>query len=522
MKKMWNIAIEPNVLPGVNIEPILGEMAWHSITKDSTILDVSRDHLQSILMEINTHLKSKKKLKILEVAAYSHITGYMLNKEIKAEVTLCDISLAALTEGYLFAKSQGFDPDQVRRVACDFHDLPFESNLFDLVYIASAVHHTWQFKKVLSELERVATSNGLIILENEPIRRSLCLYSFRTNRPYDFTDLELSLNNSNLLSTIAEPYFGSRSEQLFGMTENQEMKLEDIYSCLNQNTILDMKLNPKICMGELEKEIDKELITNKKSDANQVIFDSIILKLNDFRKNGITFAALNSIEPKIHSLITKISRDLDLERYSFGCISKDQGFLNTLRNINQKDESFLEVNRSLLFGASLRLVVKKKGESEKKLIKQTINSGVIELGFAKDLNNILDNADQIFPNLQNTDFDLLANSFGTDFDILKTENDITIVTPRVKNPKIYITHESKGHLIISVRVYGVVFEKKPFSLGLFIDGELRSKVEFLKNDSALLVASCSNAISPLQLTFKVIEGEGLYFNISYLSVLSVD
>ena len=59
--------------------PILGEFAWHSLTVDSRLAAVSEEHysvVSGLLAEAGMH--RTQDLRILEIAAYAHTTGYML------------------------------------------------------------------------------------------------------------------------------------------------------------------------------------------------------------------------------------------------------------------------------------------------------------------------------------------------------------------------------------------------------------------------------------------------------------
>ena len=144
-------------------------------------------------------------------------------------------------------------PVRPELVAGDFHDLPFEAGSFDLVYISSAIHHTWKYDVVISELQRVLAPAGLLLLLNEPCHRECCFYAFRTNRPANFTKFERVLNDLGVIRTFAEPYPGSRPETLFGMIENQMIPLRRLLDLLNSNTkIIKLVLTPEDCMGELE------------------------------------------------------------------------------------------------------------------------------------------------------------------------------------------------------------------------------------------------------------------------------
>jgi ubiquinone/menaquinone biosynthesis C-methylase UbiE len=260
MRTLNNISIEQNIAPGIDLLPIIGETAWHEVTVDPSIVEVSEQHFKQLSIDLKEYGMLKPKLKILEVAAYSHITGYLLASKLNANVTLFDVSSATLRLGRDIAHESGLPSGDVRRVAGDFHQLPFNDNEFDVVYISSALHHTWRWHYVLAELLRVTKTNGLLILENEPCKRELCFYRFRTNRADNFTETEEWLDKHGLLRTVAEPYLGSRNEQLFGMTENQEIPLGDLLEQLvNNNELLFIKTTPQICMGTLENNLDDAL-----------------------------------------------------------------------------------------------------------------------------------------------------------------------------------------------------------------------------------------------------------------------
>jgi SAM-dependent methyltransferase len=131
--------------------------------------------------------------------------------------------------------------------------LPFENGSFDLIYISSALHHTWDFAKVISELQRVLAPGGLLLLFNEPCHRQCCFYAFRTNRPSKFTQFESALDRLGVIRTFAEPNLGSRPETLFGMIENQMIPLRRLLDLLNSDTnIVQLVLTPEHYMGDLE------------------------------------------------------------------------------------------------------------------------------------------------------------------------------------------------------------------------------------------------------------------------------
>jgi SAM-dependent methyltransferase len=241
-------------------QALVGECAWHSLTVDPTLKTVSDSHYEHITHNLRYYdrLAAGRTLRILEVASYAHTTGYRLQDELDCKVTLFEISAKALELGRRMAEAQGIAA-RPRLVAGDFHALPFETNSFDVVYICSAIHHTWKYETVISELQRVLAAGGLLLVLNEPCQRQCCFYGFRTNRPANFTKFESVLNDLGVIRTFAEPYLGSRPETLFGMIENQTMPLRRLLELFNSGTrIISLFLTPEDCMGDLESSwIDK-------------------------------------------------------------------------------------------------------------------------------------------------------------------------------------------------------------------------------------------------------------------------
>lgn len=203
--------------------PLVGEFAWHSLTYDMTLDAVSDQHFQQVSDRIDSWAERIPST-ILEIGSYAHSTGYQLQKKYNAEVTLFDLSESTLRLG---RDRVGVKNDSVELVAGDFHDLPFASDYFDVVYIFAALHHSRDFKRVLSEVHRVMAPNGLLCVFQEPFKREACFYKFRTNRLGKLTNFEKALETEEILTTVAEPTPGSRDEILFGMIENQEIMLPE-------------------------------------------------------------------------------------------------------------------------------------------------------------------------------------------------------------------------------------------------------------------------------------------------------
>lgn len=233
---------------------IFGEIAWRSITIDNTIHEVSKEHLRLVTELLDEHwdFEQGAPRSFLEVGAYAHTTGYSLVEKYGAEVTLFEISDRLLEEGRKLA-GYAMETDNPRRVAGDFHDLPFENESFDVVLISSSLHHSWEWEKVLGEMQRVLAPGGLLFLENEPCRRECCFYGFRGNRPESFTAFEKTIDDLGVLRTFSEPALGSRPEKLFGIVENMEIPLGKLVSQVKSEArIVDMSLIPEHSMTEVD------------------------------------------------------------------------------------------------------------------------------------------------------------------------------------------------------------------------------------------------------------------------------
>ena len=196
----------------------IGEIGWHAIISDPHLDEMARKHADSILKVAG------RAPRVLEAGAYAHHSTALVVDERGGVAVSHDISPDSLAAGELRAKALGLKGER-HQIAGDFHDLPFSDNYFDVVFIASAVHHTWRPWRVLAELARVCKPGGIVRLENEPVGRDFCLYSFRSQRPESYGAFERALEERGLMWTVSSPFPGSRAEELFGMVENDRIPL---------------------------------------------------------------------------------------------------------------------------------------------------------------------------------------------------------------------------------------------------------------------------------------------------------
>ena len=251
------------------VQSVLGEVLWHAVTVDPTLLSISEHHFREISRVIGAYLprfgaparwndvlfgRARRQNKLLEVASYAHVTGYKVTREFNADVTLTDISVETLALGARVAAENGLPLERVSRIACDFHDLPFEDDQFDLVYIASALHHTWNWQSVVQQMMRVLAPGGLLFMQNEPVHRALALYKFRTNRADSMRPFEKAVAKAELSRIIGDPIPGSRPEILFGMIENQTIPLAGLKAELRRRgTIEEFTAGTNESIGDFEK-----------------------------------------------------------------------------------------------------------------------------------------------------------------------------------------------------------------------------------------------------------------------------
>lgn len=204
----------------------LGEIAWHEITVDPSIAAMTAEHTARVRLAIDSLLVREpgRPLRFLEVAPYCHYTAQEIAASHGAETHAFDISPDSLRTAARLAREAGVAGEAVG-TAGDFHDLPYRDDWFDVVFVASAVHHTWRPERVVAEMLRVLRPGGLLMLDNEPVGGRLCLYRFRSNRAESWTPFERALADHGALHAISSPFLGSRPEELFGMVENDRIPL---------------------------------------------------------------------------------------------------------------------------------------------------------------------------------------------------------------------------------------------------------------------------------------------------------
>ena len=463
--------VENNVL-----DCILGEVLWHSLTLDPTILKESDAHFENlcpIIDDLKAEIGSDRPLRILELAAYSHVTGYRVAQTYNAEVILADISPDTLTKGYKIAKEiYGEDiGSRVHRWAIDFHELPFPDGSFDLVYIASAVHHTWEWQKVIQEMQRVTGKGGIIYLFNEPCFREFCFYKFRTNRMDAFCEFEKKLEDCGLLRTIAEPYWGSRAEALFGMIENQTIVFDSLIGELETSCkLLKLEVSPEICMGEWE-----HLLLTKRLNGQEAIEEEIRNTLESKLKNI-----------KIGAMELSMGMSLPSSKEIF-VFSKKLSKKIMATTVTKTSEE-LRVELVKIFGGSVNVLVKKdRGVNSDKSVLLAGKSDIINMSYPKSISRILNNSKDLFIDSQTSSDDTLSSHFkNTEW--VKGQNDagqFSFMSIINNQASLSIASNNESLALILIRM-SLRYDDTPYKFQMLFDGSVVSEYEVYKSDTILI------------------------------------
>jgi len=467
----------PPVGSGLDPEfvPILGEFAWHSLTADSRLAEVSEEHYAVVAKLLADAALPAQNSRVLEIAAYAHITGYMLYGRLGARTDLLDISPSTLKLGRRMARAQNLPTGGTRCVAADFHNLPYDDAQFDVVYICSSLHHTWRWQRVLAEMVRVLAPGGILLLENEPCRRLFCHYRFRANRVERYGELERALDRLGILRTIAEPFPNSRPETLFGMVENQTIPIGALCGTLAVDcTPVAMTADSDTCMGPLEKEL--------------------MARRNEGAAACTRWLVAEMTQRVAEASATTSASDRGM---GFGLPSRDEMTRlcsTTVQAImalppNPESPDF-RLGLADIFGAAVRIAVRKRGERRgaagARLSREYPTHDEIVLAFTPRIGCLLDSSRAALPDIQSSPIDALGEVFPpSDWMLNTAEDGLRWLAPTTSQPRFSVPVASPGSLLVVVRLY-VAVDAMPFRVALCNDGVEVAGFDAYQSDSLLL------------------------------------
>ncbi len=329
------------------LSPQIGELGQHAVNADTSILSTSKWYFDLVhgVLARQKMLRRLWPVRVLEIASYRHIVGYMLADAIGADVTLFDLSGADLEAGLDVALEAGYR-DRVERVSGDFHSLPFSDGYFDVVYISASIHHTRTPEKIIEEAMRVLAPRGIFYSQREPIASLFCFYAFVANRPHDYRPFEKHLFDRDIMRIISSPFPGARNALVFGRVENDRIPLDfylDIYSRFG-------KVVEEIVYHEgLLTRFDKSLLAHadESVDALQRLIEKELLQEMDLAI----------------PLLGETERLLGFRLPTADEISEMAGKVAAALKARPQRDNQVEWARAMgrIFGASIRMVVRRKG-----------------------------------------------------------------------------------------------------------------------------------------------------------------
>ena len=471
-----------------DIGAILGETAMHSVTVDQRITNESKVHsdaLLPVIKQLSKTLQRTRPVRILELAAYAHTTGYDLQDSCDVEVVLADISTNTLALGEKIAKEIYSSEviDAVDRVVVDFHDLQFPDEAFDIVFMASALHHTWDWQIVLNEMARVTQPGGVIYLYNEPCLREFCFYGFRTNRPDSFSEFEHALEENGTLRTFAEPYFGSRAEALFGIIENQTIPLSALINSLESvGNITHLVVTPEICMGSFE----HELIALRTQGVEKVS-----ARIREQLSQSASAVSVGSAE---HAMGFQLPHQAEINGFAERMASR------LCETLSVSDPDIFHIELAKIFGAGVETRIRKKGNLSQSKVDINLdddfekNSLGVMIGYPKSIDRILHTITDYAPSVQNSDKAQLRLFFPEPAWLPSVaENGIQIILLQTHKGEIHFSDLNQHEqLHVLMRLY-VGYDGSPYRISLLINDQQIVYYDVYQNDSILLQHTLTEA-----------------------------
>ncbi len=474
--------------------PILGEFAWHSLTVDPRLAAVSEEHYAVVARLIaDAGMDRTQDLRILEVAAYAHATGYMLFDRLGARTDLLDISPSTLRLGRRLAAQQGLPTEGTTCVAGDFHHLPYADEQFDFVYICSALHHTWRWQRVLAEMVRVLAPGGLLLLENEPCRRQFCHYRFRANRIEQYGALEQALIRLGIMRTVAEPFPNTRPETLFGMVENQTIPLGALCCALAAAcTPVWGTVNTDACMEAFEYELLDRALANA-PDCKRWLTAEMTRRIAEAAgemsaiDRGMGFGV-----PDGEDIAALCAATVD----ALAALPSDRASAD------------FQMGVADIFGAQVSLAVRKRGvrsaaAGARLALDYPVKDNVV-CAFPPRVARLLDASSALLPDIQTSATETIYATFSPAEWALNTAPDqLRAASPVCAEPSFVVPVNAPGSLLVLMRIY-VAVGSRPFRVAIWTDGRELAGFDAYAPESVLLspIVACPSDVKEVRLTMR--------------------
>jgi len=202
-------------------------------------------------------------------------------------------------------------------VVSDFHDLPFASDWFDVVFVVASVHHTRRPEVVLREMLRVLRPSGLLVIAKEPCARICCFHAFHSNRLESLTPFESALNAAGLLTTLSSPFWGARPENLFGMVENDRIPLSLYMDTFAEaGTVVERTLAEHALVGPFEQKLTGIVARGAqlRVEVRSLLRCAVATATEKFGENERMLGYRLPTECEIHELAQAVASLLELRR----------------------------------------------------------------------------------------------------------------------------------------------------------------------------------------------------------------
>ena len=428
----------------------IGETVFHAFTGKEHI-EPKTKQFYSDIEPILSEKFGDKPFKVLELAPSKNFVGPLIAENFDADVTLMDMSKQALIDGSEIAISHGLKKS-IRRVAGDFHDLPFPSGSFDFVYMSGAIHHTRTPEAIFKEIARVLKPNGLFNLINEPCKRQFSLYAFNGNREGGGggpTKFERALIDDGILGLLQYPIEGGRPEDLFGMIENWSISVDFF---INSQTEHFNLLQDKYKWGPLTE--FEQHVWDLKDQPEAEIFDFIEHKVRTSYEKLISRLSekdklMGFYLPELHDVMSMSKKVIGLLRAAD----------------NSADEVTRNRYMTNIFGGRITALYQRNSNPSKpKIHSELIDDGTIPYTPMAYEGATLDIANQLLPSIQDKKSELLVKSyFGeTDWEVI-TEADGVILSCINNNSEAKVNlSDTYKNVVLCIRLYCIEAENPYF------------------------------------------------------------